>query len=403
MSTENQNVVYYSGFWYSSYSPIGLSLIDQLLNEKKYLERLKTDIRLLTLIFDIIHVPRSHFLTFHTNHNWGTVKLYLQDRDFLYLTEHEILLSSTLPYIDEYSDTERILERVKTKKWSSNVDDKFIKSIKNVTSIKIDSHLESTNNVDIFQQYISILKDKNRKVGNELDEIKKKANFKNIPFLHEMFIEELFKTTKIDSQSKEEIWRITNTMYISTGCLDLGENRRISFNKNIEEIGGTKSDNTGILRELYSPEFIETLLIEELGESYLVKFKTVHLFEIMKFRELESWKHFKSEIFQMFDTLTQIEKIKPSEFAQYKGKDKLLAYKKFILGEDKDKLANFFSEMIEVAAGVHDPILGKVVKTGKSIIADSIVKKYTSWKVSKKIEHYNQFWKDLKKILNEIQ
>jgi hypothetical protein len=402
MMTDNQNIVYYSGFWYSSFSPIGISAFDLILNEKKLLDRLKTDIRLLTLIFDIIHVPRSHLLTFHTNHNWSVVNRYLADRDFSYLVEHQILLSSTLPYIDEYSDTERIIERVKNKKWSKDIDDIFVNSIKNVTSIKIDSGRESQSNVDGFQQYISILKDKNRKVGYELDEIKKRSNYKNVPFLHEMFVEELFKTTKIDNASKEEIWRITNTMYITTGCLELGDDRRISVNKNIEEIGGTKNDNTGVLRELYSPEFIETLLIEELGEKYLIKFKNAHLYEIAKFRELESWKFFKTEIFQMFETLSQIEKIKPIEFAQYKGKDKLLAYKKYILGDDKDKFASFFAELLEVAGGIYDPVLGKTVKTGKSIIADALIKRYANWKVSKKLEHYRQFWKDLKKILNDI-
>ncbi len=403
MTADAQNIVYYSGFWYSSFSPIGISAHDLLLNEKRLFERLKTDIRLLTLLFDVIHVPRSHLLTFHTNHNWSIIRQYLADRDFEYLVEHQILLSSTLPYIDEYSDTERIIERVKNKKWSKGVDDNFINSIKNVASVKIDSRRESQNNVDVFQQYISILKDKNRKVGYELDEIKKRANYNNVPFLHEMFVEELFKTTKIDNTSKEEIWRFTNTMYMTTGGLDLGDDRRITLNKGIEEIGGTKNDNTGLLRELYSPEFIEILLVEELGDKYLIKFKNLNLYEIMKFRELESWKFFKTEIFSMFDTLSQLEKIKPIEFSQYKGKDKLLAYKKYIIGEDKDKLASLVAELMEVASGIYDPFLGKTVKSGKSIIADALVRKYANWRLSKKLEHYRQFWKDLKRILNDIQ
>ena len=402
MVTNNQNIVYYNGFWYSNFSPIGVSEYDLLINEKKLLERIKTDLRLLTLIFDIIHVPRSHLLTFHINQNWSVIKQYLAEKDFDYLVEQKILTSSTLPYLDEYSDTERIIERVKTKKWSSKVDDKFITTIKNVSAVKIDSKREAQNNVDIFQQYISILKDKNRRVGFVLDEIKKKSNFKNVPFLHELFVEELFKTTNLENNFKDEIWRFTNTLYISTGCLDLGDNRRITLNKNIEVIGGSKYDNTGILRELYSPEFIETLLIEELGEPYLVKFKNANLFEIMKFRELNSWKFFKSEIFQMFDTLSQIEKIKPLEFSQYRGKDKLFAYKKFILGQDKDKFATLIAELMELASGIYDPVLGKIVKTGKSVIADLLVKKYTNWKLSKNLEHYREFWKDLKNILNNI-
>ena len=402
MSTETQNIVYYSGFWYSNFSPIGNTAYDIILNEKKLLERLKTDIRLLTLIFDIIHVPRSHLLTFQTNYNWSIIRQYLFDGDFDYLVEHQILLSSTLPYIDEYSDTERIIERVKTKQWSKNIDDKFISSIKGVASVKIDSSRESQSNVDVFQQYISILKDKNRKIGYELDEIKKKSNYKNIPFLHELFVEELLKSTEIKQNNKEEIWRFTNTLYLTTGCLDLGDDRRISLNKNIEEIGGTKNDNTGILRELYSPEFLETLLIEEIGEKYLIKFKNANLYEILKFRELESWKYFKVEIFKMFDTLSQIEKIKPIEFSQYREKEKLLAYKKYILGDDKDKLAGLIAELMEVAGGIYDPVLGKTIKTGKSIIAEAIVKKYANWKISKTLEHYQQFWEDLKRILDDI-
>ncbi len=207
--TDRENIVYYSGFWYSSYSPIGMEPYDLILNDRKLFERIKADLRLLCLIFDVIHIPRSHLLTFHTNTNWSIIRQYILEKDFDFLVEHNILLSSTLPYIDEYSDTERIVERTKNKGWSKSVDDKFIKTIKNVTAIKIDSARESKNNVDEFQQYIVLLKGKNREIGNELDEIKKKSNYKTIPFLHEMFVEELYKNRKIDAHKQVSIYFVT--------------------------------------------------------------------------------------------------------------------------------------------------------------------------------------------------
>lgn len=85
----------------------------------------------------------------------------------------------------------------------------------------------------------------------------------------------------------------------------------------------------------------------------------------MAFRALEKWSSFKNDIFEMFETLTQIEKIRPDEFAEFKGQQKLLAYKKYILGADKGKRANMIAELVDVASGIYDPVLGKVVKTGK--------------------------------------
>lgn len=395
------NIVYYNGFWYSGFLPIGKTVNELILGEKNQFEKLKKDLRLLSLIFDVIHIPRSHLLTFHTNTNWSIVRKYILDYDFQVLVSNRIILSSALPYIDEYSDTERIIERVKSKKWSKNLDDNLISIIKELSSVNIDSDRESRNNVDEFQQYITLLKSKNGKIGRELDEIKKRSNFGNTPFLHEMFVEELYKSQKIDSSSKESIWRFTNSLYMTTGCLELGSNRRINLEKSVED-KAAKYDNTGLLRGLYSSKFIEALISEELGDKYLIKFLNAPLDKVLHFRELKSWNIFKSDIFEMFETLTQIEKIRPEEFAAFKGQEKILAYKKYILGSDKDKFSSLMAGLLETAAGVYDPALGKVVKTSKSVIAGILVKKYSNWKISKTIKGYNEFWKEFKSVLDEI-
>lgn len=398
---DKENIVYYNGFWYSSFSPIGSEPYNMIIDKRKQLGRIKSDMRLLALIFDIIHIPRSHLLTFHTNHNWEVIEQYLCDNDWQFFVDNNIVLSSSLPYIDEYSDTERIVERIKNKNWSKEVDDKFIKSVKGVTSIKIDSIRESKGNVDRFQQYIELLKGKNREIGNELDEIKKRSEYRTIPFLHEIFIEELYKNRKIDAQSKETIWRFTNSLYIHTGGLDLGDKRRINFDGRIEDKESTH-DNAGLLRELYSPKFIEALIIEELGDKYLVKYLNNDISEIMKFRDVETWDDFKSDIFEMFETLNQLEKIRPLEFAKFTGQQRLLAYKKYILGEDKSKFAQLIADLMVVASDVYDPVAGKTIKTVKGIIAGKLLKKYSEWQVSKKLKSYKAFWKKLKTILDEI-
>jgi hypothetical protein len=268
--------------------------------------------------------------------------------------------------------------------------------------MKIDSSQESKNNVDEFEQYGVALRNKNKKAGDEFLEIKKGSNYETIPFLHEMFVEELYKNRKIDTHIKEDIWKLTNSLYLASGCLELGDDRRISLNPNIEHKHAT-NDNSGMLRELYSPKFIETLITEELGDSYLIKYLNCNIDEVMLFRETMEWYDFKRDIFEMFETLTQVEKIRPDEFAVFKGYEKLLAYKKYILGEDKNKLANLIAELVEIASGVYDPILGKTVKTGKSIIAAMLIKKYSDWKISKKLKSYKSFWKNLKAILDKVE
>lgn len=160
---------------------------------------------------------------------------------------------------------------------------------------------------------------------------------------------------------------------------------------------------TGLLRELYSPKFIQSLLVEELGEKYLIKFLNNDIKKVMSFREINTWTLFKKEIFEMFETLNLLEKINPTEFENYKGEQKILAYKKHILGEDSSKFSNLIADLVVMTGETHDPVTGKLISSGKKIIADKLIKIYSDWKISRKMKSYKSFWKKLKEKLDKIE
>lgn len=394
-----KNIVYYTGFWYSTHSIIRLTDFDGFGYSKKMLDQIKCDMRLLSLIFDIIHVPRSHFLTFQNTLHHEVVKEYLLTSDFQYFNEQKILLSSLLPSTDRDSDTERIIERVKSNHWSSDIDNDFIRKVRSLDFVNIDSKRESAQNVDIFQQYISLLKVKHKKVAHILDEIKKRSHYQQIPFLHELFIEEIAKSPKINELAKKKIWEVTNSYYISTGGLDLGEDRRISLNVSAEDPRNTH-DNSGLQRSLYSPRFIQSLIAEELGDKYMIKYLTAHINDIMRFRNLPSWRSFLDDLFEMINTISLLERYKPEKFSRFSDQEKIQAYKKYL----EDGIAEEISHALK-GGSIRDAQKAELNTPGgaeNELAAKQLIKSYTENNVSQKMESYKVFWKEFKSELNKI-
>ncbi|WP_460970959.1 hypothetical protein [Spirosoma migulaei] len=393
MNSFDKNVVYYSGLWYSTFLPF-----DNKKNSIYDNKRLEYDMRLLTLFFDIIYIPRSHFLTFYEigRDHYDFVKSYLTNNDFRYLSNNNIILSSSLPSLDNYSDTERVVERIKNNKWSPYINTNFIDTIKNLDSVKINSKVESQNNIDKFEDYISGKIDINEKVGSILSEIKKKSVYGDIPFLHEKFIEEVKKSNELSISDKEDIWRETNSIYINSSGLDLGD-RKVIYNNRIEYNYAIK-DKNNILRELYSPNFISSLFVEELGANYLDKFLKGDIGNVMRFRDLDVWKGFKSEIFKMLEEISMFEYkniIAPTD------EKKILEYKKYIIKE-KDKygiLGSIPNLVIDLSKSLGDPVTGNVVGGLKNVAVNLIIKIYSNYQLSRMMENYKPFWRELKNIL----
>lgn len=395
----SENIVYYNGFWYSTHSPLGMLDHDFLDYRKRVLDQLTYDLRSLALLFDVIHVPRSHLLTFHTNVHWEVVQVYTESRDFKYFADNEIVLTSSLPYIDNYSDTERIVERVKDNSWSSQIDKAFVEKIKRVNAVKIDSGQEAKRDVDIFGEYIALRKMQDRRLGLALDEITKKASYQHIPFVHEIFIEEVLKSSEIDGANKAKIWKDTNTLYMESGCLDLSDTRRISLDSRVEATTA-RWDNCGMLRELYSPKFIQFLIEYQLGEKYLIRFLRADIEKVMEFRNVCIWRDFKSDIFQMFEILTIHQKIFPEKYAKFSNDDKMRAFKRHLIEIDSSAVSQMVADLMVIVAETQDPVTGKIVGVGKRFIAEKLIKWYSDKKLDEKIRSYREFWKELKHLLD---
>jgi len=395
-------IIYYNGFWYSAHLPIGESYFKLLVDQNEFVSKIKKDIRLLCLLFDQIHIPRSHLVTFFNESHYNIVNEYVNSYDFKYLTDRKIIISSRLPYLDNYSDTERLIERVFKKRWNQGLGKSYLNIIKKLESAKIHSGKESKNNIDHFGQYIEIVKDRNKKIAYILKEIKNKSTYSDIPFLHEIFIEELIKSDDLSIQEKVSIWKETNSLYMITGGLDLGDNRRITYNTTIES-DEQKHDNSGLLRKLYSPEFIESMIIEEMGLQYLVKYIENDIRFVIHYRNnnkeiFQLWNGFRKQLHEIFSGITLLEK-HDSRFKTLSDREIINYYKNYLLKTDDKLISDIVADLVSNLGSEVDPLLGKTVKSGQRFIATKLTKWWSKRELSKSIGEYQKFWSEFKKVL----
>ncbi|MCW3848857.1 hypothetical protein OF829_16595 [Sphingomonas sp. LB-2] len=260
--------VYYSNFWYSRY--YGSVLSDFAGNiVTNDIEKHKRELRIFSLLFEEIYVPRTHLLTQSIGDQEHIVDAVVGSREFLYLLERDAIRVSSFPGIDAYEDNERITSRSASTSAVTYPRSKgFLRKIPASKTIPVDSLKESKNNVITFPKFAEYISLKSPALAVEYLEVLKRAHIEGVPFFHEEFVRRL--RNAVPTENFVPIWRATNSIYLTSGTLDYG-NIIAGFNEEIESFD-FRFTRGGFDRYLISFSTLYTFLSIFLSGSLLTKF-----------------------------------------------------------------------------------------------------------------------------------
>jgi len=252
----NFTTAYYSQFWYSKYENLtrdsfsGSFFQDEVQRHKDYL-------RLLSILFEKIYIPRTHLLTHAFSKQWKIGFEVFKSREFSHLLANDMLIVSSYPGIDQKQDNERILSRQShTDKVYFAPENDYAKSVPITPIYEVDSIAESRSNTISFPDYGEQLEALNPKLAGEYMDAVKKSNIDGIPFYHELFTKHIKES--FGAKNFEKIWRDTNSIYLTTGVP--GDRSVIPYFNELIESTDFRCRPYGFDRLLLSPLAILTFL-----------------------------------------------------------------------------------------------------------------------------------------------
>jgi hypothetical protein len=396
------DVVYYNGFWYAAYSPVCPSRLSVLLAPGAAAENLQRELRLLSLLFNKIHIPRSHLLTFQSASHWEIVQLCCTSRDFRFLADSGILSTSILPTLDSRSDGDRIVARAHRNGWSNSVSQPYLSLVSGLTYDTIASTEESRRNVDLFQQYVEILKQQSAPLGDRVEQIKKRSQVDETPFLHEAFVELLSRDATLSSADKLQVWKETNSLYMATGCHDLGVDRRISWRPELED-ASSSCDNRGSLRRLYSPQFLQSMMYAEGGVALVEAFfnadpEAAFSFRVRSSEGSEVWSDFRRDFTQMIHTISLLSRVSDS-WASMSDSRLIEEYKAHVLRGEGEFWDEAMLGLLSGAEDAVDPAFSKALGGGNKMASKWASRWLVKRALRRKIPGYCGFWEHLARCL----
>lgn len=261
------DTVYYSNFWYSRfYRPLLHDFDGNIVKDE--ISHHKFRMRILTLFFDKIYIPRTHLVTFRSTLQQKIDGSIFDDYDFGFLFERDRLRISSFPGLDEKQDNERIIGRsAQTKRVIYPDDPSYLRKIPITDVYEIDSLGEANSNTLSFPEYAETISINHPDIARKLNEIIKQSQIDGIPFFHEDFLSRIRE--EFDDDVFERLWRETNSIYLTTG--GVGQDSLIAyFNEELESTN-FRYEPFQIDRYLFSPSSLYMFLMLMLGQDAVAK------------------------------------------------------------------------------------------------------------------------------------
>ena len=259
--------VYYSNFWYSRHYKVSPFDLGGNVVEND-IERHKRELRILSIFFEQIYIPRGHLITYSFGGQQDIVDTILDSREFGFLHEQGVIRVSTLPNLDAHQDNERIISRgseTQAVQYPSEQD--FLNKIPADKVIMVNSLNESRQNTFTFPAFGEVIRNHNPALAGIYLDILKEAHLRDIPFFHESFIRMLRE--RLPDNQFEMIWRATNSIYLTSGAPE-HSNIIAYFNDEIEGLS-YRFKKYNIDRYLFSFPSLYTFLGIFLGEANVSK------------------------------------------------------------------------------------------------------------------------------------
>lgn len=248
--------VYYSRLWYSRFMNRSLNDFDANIVQNDLTLHLHK-LRILSVFFETIYIPRTHFLTTLFGPQVDISRELVAHNDFRYLADNGIVRISTWPELDVAQDTDRIIMRATlTDRVAYAADHSYLNSIPRTLKYNVDTRKESSGNSVTFPQLGKWLSAVDSNLGQKFDDIVSRSGLEDIPFFHEHFIRAL--KDEFDRDTFEALWRKTNSIYLTSGVP--GDRTIIPYFDEEIEAPEFRYDQTGLDRYLFNPNSLHSFL-----------------------------------------------------------------------------------------------------------------------------------------------
>jgi hypothetical protein len=226
------DTVYYSHFWYSRFAHVPFHSLDGNLL-KNDVKTHCTYLRLLSLFFNHIYIPRTHLITKLFSFQSKIAAEVLATRDVRFLDDAGVLMLSQFPGLDPQSDAERIIARSSLTTEVNYATSKAYITMFPKAHAFVPSQKEAQANAISFPEYGQLLEVSSPAIARQFSDLVGRSTLRDIPFFHEIFIRRL--KSEFHSSIFEKLWRDTNSIYLTTG--GMGINNFIPyFNNSIESL-----------------------------------------------------------------------------------------------------------------------------------------------------------------------
>lgn len=248
--------VYYSDFWYSRHfrhteSSVGANVVQEEVVQHRF------RLRLLSLFFDTLYVPRTHLITSVFPDQYKIADHVISSTEIAVLLDSGSIRISSSPGLDAYQDNLRILERqTETTDALYPSDRGYVSRIPVTRDFIVDTKQESLGNMVTFPQYGDLLTSYNAEIGRKYKEVVRRSGLRDVPFFHERFLKLIRE--EVPSDIFASIWRNTNSIYLTSGAPE-HKGFIAYFNEEIES-DSFRFEPYSIDRYLFSPSTLYTFL-----------------------------------------------------------------------------------------------------------------------------------------------
>jgi hypothetical protein len=212
--------------------------------------------RLLSLFFDHIYIPRTHLITQLFSFQSTIAAEVLSTRDVQFLDDTGVLTISQLPGLDAQADAERIIMRSSLTAEIKYADSKAYIAMFPKSRAFVPSNREAQANTMSFSEYGQLLESSSPPLARQFSNLVDGSTLRDIPFFHEIFVRRL--KSEFPSTIFEKLWRDTNSIYLTTGGIGI-DNIIPYFNHSIESLAFRHAPSN-IDRYLLSPQALQIFL-----------------------------------------------------------------------------------------------------------------------------------------------
>jgi len=273
--------------------------------ERDELSKHLRSLKLLSLFFERIYIPRSHLLTWANDTHQRICIEFLRSEIFECFSKAGILLLSTRPGMSSIDDTVRITDRIHGLGWLSTPEENYALDHKlSITNSWVVDSVEWSMDTgestgSLIDKWRDIAGDK---IGTAVFDAFRRSQTDDTPFLHERFLG-LIRESDLPNDVKEDLWAQTNDVYLMIPTETI--RGFVSYDPKERPLGSRKLlGSTMVDTRFYAPAFLREFLDTVVGGKVIARILTAPSTSFVYCRT-NMWALFRQEYHKLVQSMTE--------------------------------------------------------------------------------------------------